>query len=316
MFFIDRLDLDRRFRVLRRELGVRGISEELRGWSFEEAPVQPPGEAYLLSVSELAGRYCSTLRDIYLRRILMIRPPPNVKLIRGLTFHRVCYWVLFEVKRIIFEKGGCSGFDIVKELLLKAEATVKASLEEAGRVVGEISETDRVQLESELLSLYRFLVIQAAAKVDLALSKYPHATPDSIVNIAVPPVVERRVDGSLVGLSRELSVDIYTPYNAVADLKTGEVRSFHPLTVAGYALALEAEENIPVDYGVIIYVHVVKGAPRFRLRCFTVTDELRREFLELRDEAYELLVLGRDPGKPSRCPSYCPYYKVCRVENV
>ena len=84
----------------------------------------------------------------------------------------------------------------------------------------------------------------------------------------------------------------------------------------GFDLALEAEENIPVDYGMIIYLRVIDGVPRFRLRCFTVGDELRREFLELRDEAYELLTLEKDPGKPPRCPSYCPYYKVCMVEGI
>ena len=310
------MDLDRKFRVLRKEFEVRGVSEELRGWSFENPPVQPPGEAYMLSVSELAGRYCSVMRDLYLRKVLKVKLPPSIKLVRGLTFHKICYFTLFEVKRMIFDRERASGFDIVEELLPKDYDVLKTSLAEAEKAVGEVSKDEKAQLESEALSLYRFLVIQAAARVDSALSKYPHATPDSIVNVAVPPVVERKVDGSLVGLSSELSVDIYTPYNAVADLKTGEVRSFHPLTAAGYALALEAEENIPVNYGLIIYVHVMDGVPRFRLKCFTVSDELRREFLELRDEAYELLVLGKDPGKPPRCPSYCPYYKVCVVEGV
>ena len=134
--------------------------------------------------------------------------------------------------------------------------------------------------------------------------------------MAIPPVIERKVDGSLIGLSRELSVDIYTPYNAVADLKTGEVRSFHPYTVAGYALALEAEDNIPINYGIITYVKVFQGIPRFRIKCFVVGNELRREFLEIRDEAYTLLDVGRDPGMPPKCPRYCPYYSVCTGEKV
>lgn len=317
MFFIDRLDLDRRFRVLRRTFAARGINEELRGWSFEEPPVQPPGEAHLLSVSELAGRYCRSLRDIYLRRVLKVGPPPSVKLVRGLAFHVVCHRLLFEVKRLIFEEfQGVTGFRVVEKLLPRAEVVAEEALEYAEKRVARLNNGERSMLKTETVSLYRFLVIQAAAKIDIALSKYPHATSDSIISVAVPPVVERKVDGSLVGLSRELSVDIYTPYNAVADLKTGEVRDFHPLTIAGYALALEAEENIPVDYGMIIYLKVTGRAPVFRLKCFVVGDELRREFLELRDEAYELLTLGRDPGKPSRCPGYCPYYKVCVVEGV
>jgi len=317
MFFIDRLDLDRRFRILRRTFTARGVSEELRGWSFEEPPVQPPGEAHLLSVSELTGRYCSSMRDIYLRRVLKVRLPPSVKLVRGLAFHAICHRLLFEVKKLVFEEfKGVAGFRVVEKLLPCADAAVEEALEYAEKRVARLDDEERGVLKTEAISLYRFLVIQAAAKIDTALSKYPHATSDSIISVAVPPVVERKVDGSLVGLSRELSVDIYTPYNAVADLKTGQVRDFHPLTIAGYALALEAEENIPVDYGMIIYLRVIDGVPRFRLRCFTVGDELRREFLELRDEAYELLTLEKDPGKPPRCPSYCPYYKVCMVEGI
>jgi len=317
MFFIDRLDLDKRFRVLRKTFAARGVSEELRGWSFEEPPVQPPGELYLLSVSELAGRYCRSLRDIYLRRILKVGLPPSIKLVRGLVFHTICHKLLFEVKRLIFEEfKGVTGFNVVERLLPKAEDTAEEALEYAEEKAGRLEGGERSILKTEAVSLFRFLVIQAAAKIDIALSKYPHATSDSIISVAVPPVVERKVDGSLVGLSSELSVDIYTPYNAVADLKTGEVRDFHPLTIAGYALALEAEENIPVDYGMIIYVKIFGRTPVFRLKCFVVGDELRREFLELRDEAYELLTLGKDPGKPSRCPSYCPYYKVCMEGSI
>ena len=311
MFFLDRLDLDRRFRVLRGELAEVGIEEELRGWSFEGGLIRPSSDI-LLGVSELASRYCPTMRDLYLRRILGVRPPPNVKMTRGIAFHEVCSRVVHEVKRMLFEEpSGVPGFVIIDRLLPQGEMVVEGILLRAEERTARLSPGDEEALRREALALYRFLVIQAAAKVDQALSKYPHATSDSIMNVAIPPIIERRVDGSLVGLSRELSVDIYTPYNAVADLKTGEVRDFHPYTVTGYALALEAEDGIPINYGIITYVRVVRGVPRFRIRCFLVGNELRREFLELRDEAYTLLEVGRDPGKPPRCPGYCPYYKVC-----
>ena len=304
--------MDRRFRVLRRELSERGVSEELRGWSFEGFPVQPPGGLFLFGVSELAGRYCRTMRDLYLRKILRVPTPPSVKVIRGIVFHDICHRVILDVKRVLFEEGSkVSGFRVLEGLLPQAMGVVEYSLGEAERRVGEVDREERGEILEEAVSLYRFLIIQAAAKVDWALSKYPHATADSIASVAIPPVVERKVDGSLVGLGRELSVDLYTPYNAVADLKTGEVRSFHPYAVTGYALALEAEENIPIDYGFIVYVKVKQGTPRFKLKCFVIGDEIRREFLELRDEAYEVLTLGKDPGKPPRCPKFCPYYEVC-----
>ncbi|MEM1554903.1 MAG: type I-A CRISPR-associated protein Cas4/Csa1, partial [Thermoproteota archaeon] len=144
-------------------------------------------------------------------------------------------------------------------------------------------------------------------------SKFPHIDVDSLVNQAVPPIVERKVDGSLIGLSKELSVDVYTPAYAVADIKTGEVRDFHPYAPTGYALALEADEEVAVNFGMIIYVKLTpqRPVPTINTKLFLIGDELRREFLEIRDEAFEIVANARDPGKPTVCPDYCPYYPVC-----
>jgi len=49
----------------------------------------------------------------------------------------------------------------------------------------------------------------------------------------MPPIMERKVDGSLVGLSKELSVDMYEPGGMLIDLKTGEPRAFHRYSLAG-----------------------------------------------------------------------------------
>ena len=165
---------------------------------------------------------------------------------------------------------------------------------------------------------YRFLALQASAQIDRVLSKFPHVEIDSLIGLAIPPIVERKVDGSLVALSRELSIELYTPANAIADLKTGEFRSFHKYVIAGYALALEADEEIEVNYGFTIYVRVEpeKPTPIVRVRPHLIDDGLRREFLELRDEAYNLLSHGKDPGKPARCPDYCPYHPICMGEKL
>ncbi|MEM4482074.1 MAG: type I-A CRISPR-associated protein Cas4/Csa1 [Desulfurococcaceae archaeon] len=318
MFFLDKLDLDRRFRLLRKDLEVKGVSEELRGWCFDSPPVEPLSRSILFGVSELAMRYCQSMRDIYLKRILNVKPPPTIKMARGIVLHAVNRESLSAVKRLLFSGDARSGSELIEDLLPLTRDIVNKAILEAERIlsakIGEAEERLRV----EASAFYRFLIVQAAARVDQAISKYPHSDVDSIVSVAIPPVVERKVDGSLIGLSRELSVDIYTPFNAIADLKTGEVRKFHPYAATGYALALEAEENIPVDFGFIIYVQIdpSKLVPSFKLKYFVIGDELRREFLEIRDEAYEIVSVGRDPGKPVKCPNYCPYYSVCIGENV
>ncbi|MEM0011368.1 MAG: type I-A CRISPR-associated protein Cas4/Csa1 [Candidatus Bathyarchaeia archaeon] len=319
MFFFDRLDLDRRFRLLRREVEVRGVCEELRGWHFDSPPVEPPSRSVLFGVGELAMRYCQSMRDIYLKRVLNIKPPPTIKMARGIVLHAVNRESLSAVKRLIFSGDARSGSELIEDLLPLAKDVVDRAILEAERTLSaKVSEAEERQLRVEASAFYRFLIVQAAARVDQAISKYPHSDVDSIISVAVPPVVERKVDGSLIGLSRELSVDIYTPFNAIADLKTGEVREFHPYAATGYALALEAEENIPVNFGFIIYVQIEPSrlVPSFKLKYFVIGDELRREFLEIRDEAYEIVSVGRDPGKPAKCPDYCPYYSVCVRESV
>jgi len=310
---LDRLDLDRRFRLLRRELEVRGVSEELRGWSFDSPPVEPPSRSVLFSVSELAGRYCQSMRDIYLRRVLNFRPPPSVKMARGVVLHVVNRECISAVKRLLFSGEFMSGSELFEGLLQLNTDVVDRAISEAETNLVRLNDDVKDQLKVEASAFFRFLAVQAAARVDQAVSKYPHSDVDSIISVAVPPVVERKVDGSLIGLSKELSIDIYTPFNAIADLKTGEVREFHHYAATGYALAIEAEEGTPVDFGFVIYVRIEppRFIPSFRLRYFVISDELRREFLELRDEAYEVVSVGRDPGKPSKCPEYCPYYVVC-----
>ncbi|MDW8004956.1 MAG: type I-A CRISPR-associated protein Cas4/Csa1 [Thermofilaceae archaeon] len=318
MFFLDRLDLDRRFRLLRKELEVRGVSEELRGWSFDSPPIEPPSRSVLFGVGELAMRYCESMRDIYLRRVLNIKPPPTIKMARGIVLHAVNRESLSAVKRLLFSGDARSGSDLIEDLLPLTKDIVDRAILEAERALfARMDDGEGRQLRVEASAFYRFLIVQAAARVDQTISKYPHSDVDSIISVAIPPVVERKVDGSLVGLSRELSIDIYTPFNAIADLKTGEVREFHPYAATGYALALEAEENIPVDFGFIIYVQVEPSrlVPSFRLKYFVIGDELRREFLEIRDEAYEIASVGKDPGRPARCPQYCPYYSVCMREG-
>ncbi|MEM3573767.1 MAG: CRISPR-associated protein Cas4, partial [Nitrososphaeria archaeon] len=85
MFFLNKSDLDKKFKILRTELQRLGISEELRGWSWQSPPVEPPSRSLFFGVGDLAARYCKTLRDIYLKRVENIKPPPNLKMFEGIV---------------------------------------------------------------------------------------------------------------------------------------------------------------------------------------------------------------------------------------
>jgi len=297
---------------MRARLHEVGVSDDLRGWSWDRSPVGPPYGDILISVSELAGRYCETLRDIYLRRVLRVHVPFNIKLFDGFVLHRVASETLTLVKRTLYSEGLISGADLIEELLHKAEEVCENAIGSGLRLGRPSDEELQISLK-KAVRLYRFLVVQAGSQLDMILSKFPHAELDSVISQAVPPIAERRVDGSLVGLSRELSVDIYMPAYAIIDLKTGEMRSFHKYALAGYALALEADEEIEVNYGFIVYLRVKPDKPHIgvRIKSVLIGDEVRKEFLDIRDEALRIVDAGLDPGMPTRCPSYCPFRPIC-----
>jgi len=297
---------------MRARLQEIGISNSLRGWNWDKPPVSSIYGDLYVSVSEVAGRYCETLRDIYLRRVLRIPVPFSIKLFDGIVLHRVASETLTYVKRTLYSKGIMSGADLIEELLSKADDVCSKALE-AGLKFGRPSDLELEISKKKALRLYRFLIVQAGSQLDLTLSKFPHAELDSVISQAVPPIVERRVDGSLIGLSKELAVDIYVPAYAVVDLKTGEMRPFHKYALTGYALALEADEEVEVNYGFTIYLRVEPDKPHIKVRVKSVLidDAVRKEFLDIRDEALRIVDTGADPGMPPRCPFYCPYYPVC-----
>ncbi|MDW8074096.1 MAG: type I-A CRISPR-associated protein Cas4/Csa1 [Nitrososphaerota archaeon] len=301
--------------MLRSMLYEVGISNDFRGWSFAKPPVKPMRDT-LLSVSELASRYCPTMRDIFLKKVLKMQAPQSFKMFRGVAYHLVISAVVIESKRVLYSLRPVSGSKFYECLVERIPSLVDRVMGEALKRFSKVSDDEFKIVHQGVKKIAEFLLIEVAHSINQSLSRFPHIDIDSLVSEAIPPITEMKVDGSLVGLSRELSVDIFSPANAVIDVKTGEVRSFHRLTAAGYAIAIEADKGIPVDMGITVYLSVDNSeVPRFTHDVFIVGDELRREFLELRDEAQLLVERGSDPGLPSACPSYCPYYSFCNVKG-
>jgi CRISPR-associated protein Csa1 len=119
------------------------------------------------------------------------------------------------------------------------------------------------------------------------------------------------VNGSLLGLSRNLRVDALFPGSIVAEFKYGLDREDYEVALAGYAMALESFLEIPVDYGVIV---VVNGSdtPRISARPVYISNTLRQRFIEARDEAVDIILSEVPPEKPLQCPATCPFKEFCR----
>ncbi len=303
MPILRRRELEKRIRSLR----ISSPPARIRGWDWDSPPVRPPLNLGL-GVSELAGRYCDTMRDIYVRRILHLRPKLSFAAMRGVVYHEVISRAITDSKRFIFNSGMIPGHEIVEKLLPEATRVVKELASDLG--VEHEDDSGFNELMDGAVRLYKYVVVQVAGNLDRILSKHPWIDLDSLVAMSVPPITEMVVDGSLIGLSQQLRVDLYSEGSVVADIKTGEQRSFHRLAPTGYALALEADQEAPVDFGIIAYVRVEKW-PTFKYDVFPITDELRTEFLSIRDEAIAIISNEEDPGRPVRCPESCPFREVC-----
>ncbi|MCX8181384.1 MAG: type I-A CRISPR-associated protein Cas4/Csa1 [Thermofilaceae archaeon] len=251
------------------------VEEEYRGWNWDKPPLKP--RAYLgLGVSEVAYRYCETRRDVYLRR-MGVEGRAAQPLIEGSLLHSV------------FNAAAC---DVRRELTLgkRGWEAYESIASRAGERLSKLG-VDGEKC-SWLLDFYKGVVLSwCAEEWALVFTEY-------------------RVDGSLLGLSRNLRVDGLVEGGLILELKYGRLQSFHQLSLAGYALALESSLEIPVDYGVLVYVSC-NGQLQVNWEPVYVSTNLRREFIESRDELIDLLVSGREPPKAPNCPESCPFKGVC-----
>ncbi len=153
-----------------------------------------------------------------------------------------------------------------------------------------------------------------SAELDRAKSKFTNLTEDSLVSAVVPFYVEFPVDGALVGLSNSLRIDAFVPFiPLIAEMKSGKYRYSHELSLAGYALAVESQYEVPVDFGYLCYVNVTEKEVKSNCKLIPISDALRSEFLEVRDKGLGILDSGVDPGVANDCEKECLFYKVCHT---
>jgi len=282
------------FRELKLVRGMRAdVGEELRGWRWGEPPVAPPPLGVRLSVSEIVGGYCESRRDLYLRRVLRVRAEPNGSMKFGAYIHEVFRRSLIGLRRLV-EEGAASGWELIRRF--DGEALAR----EAAEAVGAEPDPRGVELA-------RFLAVQVAARVDEVASR-SGADPLSVAARAVPLLAEYVVDGRPLGLTLVRADAVV--HGAVLEVKVGERSDRHALALAGYALAIEADEEVPVDAGLLVYISF-NGGVKLRAVPVPVGEGLRREFLEERNRLMELVHSGADPGVSPNCDGRCPLYAHC-----
>ncbi len=299
----------RRYRRRSREIVV---DDRFRGWAWEVPPLDPPYDFHL-SLSEITGRYCESMRDLYLRHVEKKRKPVNIKMIVGGLYHAIIASVIEHSKKTLYTIGknsigefGMCMTDLRDEII--------NGLMEGARKPEVITSTsvNIATVQNNMLWLWDYEVNQIVASIERVVSSQPYIGLDSLVHNAIPIVVEQKLDGRNLGLSGYLSADAFGAEGVVLDMKTGERRRFHRLATTGYALVIESIHEYPVDIGCIVYCWFRENAlPSIEYDVHQIDEPLRQDFIELRDTAMKLIYDEKDPGLPSKCYEDCPYWNEC-----
>lgn len=285
-----------------RELGV---AEELRGWNWHSPPLDPIFVTPL-ALYEVANAYCSTNRDLFFRRVNKIKAKPNEAMIRGSIFHAAMAHILVSAKRIIYHQGIMRSLDICKELSELAPYVPRTSIDNNEPEV-------LADLEEKVNLITEFEKSRVISRIQEILMKYPYIGEDSLVNLALPVIVEQKIDGSFLGLSANLSTDAFIFFEPmIIDLKFGEPKNFHHLTTTGYALVMEAVYEFPINIGCLVYAEFRGDRIIVKKDIHIISDELRQWFIETRDEKARMIEEEIDPGISDECYSTCPYFAICK----
>jgi len=260
---------------------------------------------YPLALYEVAGGYCPTGRDVFLHRVEHVQAKPNLAMVQGAVFHELLVKIIVEAKKLIYNKGVGRYKEICRELL-----QIPATVDDKWSAAMTADELAGTRAKAEILK--DFEVSRIIARIQEILIKQPYIGEDSLVSLAVPVVVEQKLDGSFLGLSSHLSADAFTfSEPMMLDLKFGEKRDFHRLSTTGYAMVMEAIYEFPVNIGCVVYAEFKNNRLIVSKDIHIIDDELRQWFIETRDEKMRMVCEEIDPGVAAECYESCPYYEVC-----
>ncbi len=304
MYFLS--EDEKRFvlRKLMPEARRNDVAAELRGWNWHQPPLSPIYDAKL-GIYEVAGAYCRTGRDVYLRHVMGVRPAPNQLMVEGIILHAALVHLILCAKRMLygpsdegpraFERLAQPDYSFVSQLKLPSAAIEAA--------------------KKKVAILWDFEYHRIVSRVQDILAKQPYIGPDALVALALPMTVEQKLDGSFLGLSSHLSADAFVfSEPMLVDLKFGEKQDFDRMTTTGYALVMESLYEFPVDLGCIVHVRFKDGRLLLDRDFHLIDDEMRQWFVEARDEKMRIVSEEIDPGKPDECYPHCVYRPTCYGE--
>jgi CRISPR/Cas system-associated exonuclease Cas4 (RecB family) len=119
----------------------------------------------------------------------------------------------------------------------------------------------------------------------------------------IPRARKLGVDDTLRGWSWSSPL-LLSPYEVPLGLSE-VANAYCPTGRAGYALVLEAVYEFLVDVGVTVYATIEDDRLHIEREFTTLGDELRMEFVEIRDEKQRMVADELDPGPCEGCEAWC-----------
>src|SRR5215217_3910413 len=260
-----------------------GVDDSLRGWSWSSPPLLSPYEVSL-GLSEVANAYCQTGRDVYAWRVLGASPEPNEKMLLGSVLHSALRDWTVHAKKALYNNGAEHPEEAVREI----RAFPEPVLPEAHAII-------------------RYQADALEFRLREALSQFLRIQTDALVAQVLPVTLGQMLDGAFLGLSRRLSTNLlHLGEPCILNIIFNDHKcDFHPLTLAGYALVLEAVYEFPVDVGVTVYANFKDDHLQIEREFAVLGDELRMEFIEIRDEKQRMVADSLDPGPCEGCEVWC-----------
>ncbi|MGB5099337.1 MAG: type I-A CRISPR-associated protein Cas4/Csa1 [Methanothrix sp.] len=286
------------------------IAEDLRGWNWHSTELSPPHDI-ILPVWEVSDRYCETGRDSFLKHVQKVSVPASEEMVAGRIYHQAMAELYPSAKRLIYREGLGICTNLAEILMERLPDAVIEAEEELAQVKNSTEAANDVG--ENLRKLWSFEVSRIVSSIYAYLGKYKYLSDDSLINHALPFVVEHKLDGQYLGLSSNLSADAISMGGMlICDLKTGPKRDFHRLSATGYALVYESLYEVPINIGCTVYLSFPKNhpTPHIDRDFFLISDEVRQWFIEERDGKQDMIFYERDPGK-CEIPGSCRYRKYC-----
>lgn len=300
------LELSRRFRRIKPE-----IDEELRGWSWHEPPVLHAYPDTCLPISDVYSDVCRCGAYVYLkyveRRAVKLPLPLD-----GIAAHML--WTRFysELQQVLPTSATP---DDLYHALTSAEAHERQIFLSRilTRIKGEgVASQAEAVFDRWFRALWKPMTYHACAELARLQASPAGPEPESVVSWLCPIAVELRVDSTLVGFSGNCRVDGLAPFGLIVELKTGRPGDLHKLALTAYALAVESIYEVPIDYGLLLYLDTPPHKP-ISTTTYVLTpldNKLRMDALSERDRISRVVAERQLENRHEPCGPLCPLQEV------